>query len=172
MYDVLDKVMTYRVVDHHYCEADGESPRIVHSGLSRVDAQTIAAEMQEGQPPLEDFEAPRYTVEADRPQFYTVVVVKVDRAWGGPEEGGWTYDTADPLETYAQWLSHAAGYPKIFHDRDDARKAVGELECWLLDNRVNEGRRPLHSVLSDGNYQARLFVGYPTPFPATRPYYE
>ena len=34
---------------------------------------------------------------------YTVAIFFVDRAYGGPEEGGWWFDTGEPDNDYARF---------------------------------------------------------------------
>lgn len=103
------------------------------------------------------------------PPFYSVAVYLEDRAYGGPEEGGWWYDCGQRVDDLPGFL------PAIFApDREtDAllhRKAVED----KLNATLNKERRSdTGSVLSEGRYVAVLCEGYPAPhYPATRPHYE
>jgi hypothetical protein len=99
-----------------------------------------------------------------RRQTFLVSVFLVDRAWGGPEEGGWWYDCGELVRTVKTFPSRERAY--AYNRRLNHR----------LRSRVlgpNEGRRELSSVLSDGEYQSRVHVGtVPAYFPETRPHYE
>lgn len=111
------------------------------------------------------------TVEV-KPPFYTVAVYLCDRAYGGPEEGGWWYDCGqrvdDIRETpYAQ--------PVIFgNELEDEAIAYCRRVNEVLNVGINKERRSdIGSVLSEGRYEARVCAGYPEPhFPAVRPHYE
>ena len=99
---------------------------------------------------------------------WCVAVFLVDRAYGGPEEGGWWFDTgtvADP---------DTAGdipCPRWFINEDEARDFKDELQA-RLDNGINVGRREIGSLLSEGRYEAITCDGWPQNFPARRPHYE
>jgi hypothetical protein len=70
----------------------------------------------------------------------TVYAYMYDRAYGGPEEGGWYYNTEQPLrrETYTMSLTDAIKW---------CRRANDLLEM------VNKNRREVSSVLSEGRYR-------------------
>jgi hypothetical protein len=81
-----------------------------------------------------------------------------DRAYGGPEEGGWSYDTHDPV------LSVPV-----------ARADVGDVEraCRLqYEQTLNAGRRPVYSVLSEGRYVVEVEARPASAKPERRPRYE
>lgn len=105
------------------------------------------------------------------PGFYTVAIFLVNRAYGGPEEGGWWYDYGvlidDALPEAAEY-----GIPSIYAS-ETAAEAHSEQMQVRLDLTVNLGRRSIDSVLSTGRYQAMVFPGYPPAhWPETRPHYE
>jgi len=95
---------------------------------------------------------------------YTVAVYLCDRAYGGPEEGGWWYACGVPSEEHAHhtrgfvWENAAYAYARKLNDK------YGSL--W------NEGRRDVNSVLSEGQYYAEVFEGNPRPYPYVIPTYE
>jgi hypothetical protein len=98
---------------------------------------------------------------------WSVAVYLLDRAYGGPEEGGWYFDCAQPqLE---KWLP----VPLFFYSKDEAIEAAGKMQEALdAPGGVNEGRRPIDSVLSEGVYRARVERGWPQGWPAQTPHYE
>lgn len=117
--------------------------------------------------------------------LYTVTVFKVDRAYGGPEEGGWWYDCGYPAY-HSKYIFSAPdeyGYKEVVDRKEygcyvwsfDNREAAASF-CRRfnrrLDKWVNKHRRPIYSVLSDGVFEAKVCEGEPKPFPSTRPYYE
>lgn len=98
--------------------------------------------------------------------FYTVAIYLIDRAYGGPEEGGWYYDCGMPcLEP------EAALHMRAFDRLSDAENYTAHLNLNVLPD-WNEGRRDIGSVLSEGVFEALWSEGFPQPFPASRPHYE
>ena len=79
-----------------------------------------------------------------------------DLAFGGPEEGGWHYRVGEPIESI-----------KV----NNAEEAETE-EIRLKKKYSNAGRRPVSSVLSEGEYGVRIEDHSAKPFPETRPCYE
>ena len=82
-----------------------------------------------------------------------------DRAYGGPEEGGWWYDTYDPIFSTTipgdiGWLDHA----------------VAHWQKWCDDR--NRGRRGIDSVLSEGRYHVEIERHPASMKPSMRPFYE
>lgn len=78
----------------------------------------------------------------------------VTREYGGPEEGGWYYD------------QHT-----LTHSRKVARRGVVQLG--IAQKRaelVNQGRRPIYSVISEG--RVSVYLEPKAHMPMTRPRYE
>lgn len=98
-------------------------------------------------------------------QPYCLSVFLCDRAYGGPEEGGWWYSTGEPTSV--------AGVPtrRWFATEDEAHQAEVELQRYLDDD-INADRPDIDSVLSEGIYRAMVTIGEPTAYPAERPRYE
>ena len=92
---------------------------------------------------------------------YVVAFYAVDRAYGGPEEGGWWFDTGELVRLHRVCLTEAAA----------ARLAVRANR--LLDL-VQRGHCRLDSVLYvGGHYRACLFEHMAPPrFPQAPPRYE
>ena len=92
---------------------------------------------------------------------FIVSVYLNDRAYGGPEEGGWYYDCGDLVRTM-----------RVFYTDD----AAWDYCCNLnerLKNTLNRGRRSTGSVLSTGRFLARVTENTaPSSYPAVRPHYE
>jgi len=76
---------------------------------------------------------------------------RVERRFGGPEEGGWWYDHFTPIRTYL--------VPR-------ARIAVLRRRLERVVSGWNEGRRPLGSVLSTGLYALYEGIEPATPIRA------
>lgn len=87
-----------------------------------------------------------------------VNVYMVDQAYGGREEGGWWYMAGYPVES------------RRFNSMPDAQKTLTELETSY--NEENKGRRPISSVLSEGEYRVILETHFAEPWPKCRPHYE
>jgi hypothetical protein len=92
---------------------------------------------------------------------YTVAFYEIDRAYGGPEEGGWWFDTGR-LERIA----------RTFKSRDKAHAYAGRANRLL--SIMQRDLRDVGSVLySGGRYQAEVWDGPPAPFyPQNRPVYS
>ena len=100
-----------------------------------------------------------------QPAFYVVCVVHMDRAYGGPEEGGWWYDTTEPV------VGPDIPLPSVWRTMDEAQAACDALSDWCVEH--NEGRREIGSVLSEGRYGTMIYEGqFPHPTPEERPHYE
>lgn len=102
----------------------------------------------------------------DRKERHTWIVAVYDAAlaWGGPEEGGWWYDTGSLVRIVKITPSEekAYAYARGLNARLESRK-IGP----------NEGKREKSSVLSDGVFEAHVYAdNAPDHFPAVRPHYE
>ena len=92
---------------------------------------------------------------------HIVAVYLCDRAYGGPEEGGWWYDTGELVR-----IHHITG------SESEARTRCQRLNR-RLDATLNRGRRPISSVLSDGQYRAEVREDFvPQHYPDRKPHYE
>lgn len=106
------------------------------------------------------------------PRVVWLALYLVDRCYGGREEGGWWYD-AGTLVTDPAIYAEAGGLPQCHGNLRDAIRACGKLNA-RCESGINAGRRPIESVLSEGEYQWRLFEDTlpPPSFPDARPHYE
>jgi hypothetical protein len=114
------------------------------------------------------------TEQVDRtPAFYTVAIYLIDKAYGGSEEGGWWFTCGDRQdEDFSEALGPDLGLPKVFPSEDAAEEYAEAVQRKIAVT-LNEGRRPISSVLSEGIYEARVYPGFPPRyFPETRPHYE
>jgi hypothetical protein len=97
--------------------------------------------------------------------FYCVSIYKIDRAYGGPEEGGWYYNTGEPVLEFGM-------HTRCFVDYSEALDYERVLRETLIPE-LNEGRRPISSVLSEGQFAAYIDENeYPAAYPKERPHYE
>ena len=96
---------------------------------------------------------------------YTVAVFMIDRAWGGPEEGGWWFDYGAPAD------DEYRSYTRRFTSNEAAVQYCVALQHTVIEE-ANKGRHPISSMISDGEYRAFVCEGDPTPFPEHRPHYE
>lgn len=91
--------------------------------------------------------------------IFRVNVYLVDKAYGGPEEGGWWFDTGVFRQSH-----HCA-------DAEEAQRTLKTLEAWCASE--NQRRRSdTGSVLSEGKYVARIEHHGGADWPAERPHYE
>lgn len=94
-------------------------------------------------------------------QKYSVAVYLCNRAYGGPEEGGWWYNYGELHKLVRVFTNGEAAY--MFANRMNT----------VLDRFMNKGRHPLSSILCQGRYYAEVYEGMPPQhYPQTRPYYE
>lgn len=104
--------------------------------------------------------------EEKAPKFFSVAVVMYDKAYGGPEEGGWYFDTYEPVPEYAHLT-------KVVKTKAEAYAARDGLLAYIEVEKLNEGRRDVNSVLSEGQYDVYIYHGeYPCYEPKVRPHYE
>ena len=99
-------------------------------------------------------------------KFSYINVYLADRAYGGPEEGGWYYDYGIPVES-RRVLSPAEGEVNPYSEYQE------ELE--FIESRyyrLNQNRPDIHSVLSEGRYIVVEEHGFAKPYPETIPHYE
>lgn len=101
--------------------------------------------------------------------MYNVAIYLMDKAYGGPEEGGWWYDTEE-VSRASKHLEHA----RLFRDErmEDAYEYARTLNK-RYDEEWNEGRPEISSVTSIGRYRALVNKGtVPKNYPTRRPRYE
>lgn len=95
------------------------------------------------------------------PKFVFVGFYRVDRAYGGPEEGGWWYNCGTLERPF-----------KIVKTKEQARKLARRANHWLW--LIQRGRPGPGSVIYGGDhYQVCWFSDeMPEFFPARTPHYE
>lgn len=91
-----------------------------------------------------------------------VNIYLVNRQYGGPEEGGWWYDVGQAIETWTV----RKGRRRARRLRRMLRKA--QRKCRAR----NRGRKPLHSVLCEGIFEAYQENMPASDFPKHRPHFE
>jgi hypothetical protein len=108
-----------------------------------------------------DREAQRQHDSAVRRFGFQVAIYLEDRAYGGPEEGGWWYDCGELVRVV-----------RIFRNEESAYKFCRRLNHWL-HLIVNRGRRSTGSVLSEWVFSATVEHGQARKrYPEERPYYS
>lgn len=91
-----------------------------------------------------------------------------DRAYGGPEEGGWWYDTYSPIDGDSDWDTSPPPYGH-FPSTTDADNAMKAIAKWC--NEENSRRRSPSSMASEGHFVA-IQESWPAEYsPARRPHY-
>lgn len=92
---------------------------------------------------------------------YVLAFYEIDKAYGGPEEGGWWYDTGRLVRIARTFKSEERAYRA-------ARRANS-----LLD-RLQWKLRPVSSVAYDGGrFSASVYKDVaPNHYPEHRPHYE
>jgi hypothetical protein len=92
---------------------------------------------------------------------YVLAFYEIDRAYGGPEEGGWWFDTGRLERIFKVCKSKDQAYAF-------ARRANRLLEV------LQRNGRCVNSVIYDGGrYSAGVFENYAPPYyPESKPHYE
>jgi len=92
---------------------------------------------------------------------YVVAFYEIDRAYGGPEEGGWYFDCGDLVRVFA-----------VAKSKDHAHQIARRANDLLY--RLQRSRRSVGSVLySGGRYEARVYENVAPPaYPSVTPHYE
>lgn len=96
--------------------------------------------------------------------MYLVSVYLEDLAYGGPEEGGWYYNTGELVRTV-----------KLFRSEERANDYCRRLNQKLRSREFgpNKDRRDISSVLSEGIYSADVHEDFaPRYYPERKPHYE
>lgn len=103
--------------------------------------------------------------------MWCVCVYLEDKAYGGPEEGGWWYNTGDPLpEGTGEEDMGYVDCARFFMEWTQARDWRKFLEEKLEP--INKKRPSISSVLSQGMYTVKIGLGIPKAFPEHKPHYE
>jgi hypothetical protein len=87
-----------------------------------------------------------------------VNVYLIDQICGGREEGGWYYLVGSPVES------------RCYNSMDEALEELNKLEAKY--DQENKSRRPISSVLSEGEYRVMLETHFAEHWPQTKPRYE
>lgn len=96
-----------------------------------------------------------------------VNVYLYDRRYGGPEEGGWYYDSYSPV---MEGDDVDAPICKMCATIEEANQRYEEVKAWCAEE--NKTRRPPHSVLSEGHFIVRQ-EAYPAEYePDEKPTYS
>ena len=92
---------------------------------------------------------------------YVIALYEIDRAYGGPEEGGWWYDTGE--------LRRLLKVVRTEHGAETVAARANR----LLD-RLQRHRRSVSSMAYAGGRHAACVFEETAPrhFPETRPHYE
>lgn len=105
-----------------------------------------------------------------------VAIYLCNRAYGGPEEGGWWYDCGERVTEAPEGIN-----PNDLVTLFDGANGRHEANAWRdtlqlqLDTYCNNrgSRSDLNSVICEGRYIAKVYESHaPAFYPATRPHYE
>ena len=103
---------------------------------------------------------------SDTKAFF-VAIYETDRAYGGPEEGGWWFDCGVPSEDPECLL-----LCRVFSEPEAASEYVDSLRDKLAQLNEEHNKRPAWSVACNGYYEAFVTEGLPTAYPEEIPRYE
>ena len=107
------------------------------------------------------------------PKWVTIylAVDQLSRSYGGPEEGGWWYDSGDvqERERIRVWLDEKSRAP---HVTDGERQVIGQIaERWSQDYEFGTSHRS--SMRPRGSdYSWRVTEDVPQDWPRRQPHYE
>jgi hypothetical protein len=91
-------------------------------------------------------------------------VYDIERVYGGPEEGGWWYNTGDPV------LSVRLDPKNGYESREELLRRARVIERWLKHTYPTTNRR--FSVLGGEDYDIEIEDHTGRYFPQRRPRYE
>lgn len=152
--------------------------RCVINGMTRADfnPETNQIEYTQTLPVDLAHNATLYCEECDcsfphpaKSPYYEVAIYLHNRAYGGPEEGGWWYDT------YERCMGTSAlpAQPVSFTDYQKACVAKQCLEEWIDLAYPDNKDIDIGSVNSPGRYVALAFTGKAPPYlPRNTPHFE
>lgn len=110
--------------------------------------------------------------DGETPPFWSVAIYLVDKAFGGPEEGGWWFDVSVRVDELLPDLDAEYALPRFFVEHNAAADWAATVNLHLAAG-PNNGRRDIGSVLSEGVYVAYVHPGYPVHHtPERTPRYE
>ena len=90
-----------------------------------------------------------------------------DRAYGGPEEGGWWFDTHSPIEDKKYTGEYRYKIMRLDNAVNYAKRANQ-----LCKKFVNDGKHPMDSVNCEGLVVYVITEGEPHHMPETKPHWE
>ena len=108
----------------------------------------------------------RANITIESAEFSYINVYLVDRAYGGPEEGGWYYDYGNPVESRRVRVD----WPQPTLHPDEYSHQLTFLKARY--KQLNEGRPSIHSVLSEGRYKVIEEDRFARSWPEKTPHYE
>ncbi|MEO1615296.1 MAG: hypothetical protein AAFV88_05570 [Planctomycetota bacterium] len=114
----------------------------------------------------EDLMPPAWEIVDVTPSLYANLYLH-DRAYGGPEEGGWWYDTYSPITD--AWYDVEPPKHGHFETEELAEAALETLRAWCDDQ--NSRRRGPSSVASEGHFVVCLEAWPAQAEPTHRPHY-
>ena len=92
--------------------------------------------------------------------MYYVNLYLTNKAYGGPEEGGWWFGTGEPVRSFA------------FFTRKKAERCLAMVRKIAACRNETERRHEPSSVLCDGWYEAGIEPEPAREYPTERPGYE
>ncbi len=93
---------------------------------------------------------------------YILAFYEIDREYGGPEEGGWWYNTGELIRIC-----------RVFKNEDSANKACRRAND-LIHHIINRHKRDVGSVAYSGGQVSACVFKHTAPkyFPTETPHYE
>jgi hypothetical protein len=143
---------TFGRVKYMFCICTSDGEPIHEIPMPKLSEFTLVPDEFEGAP-IDD-------------RIYSVATYLCDRAFGGPEEGGWYYDCGEPI------ANRDVPMPVFVEGKKEAIRKRDEMKKLIAASGINEGRYEKSSVLSQGIYEAHYCLGFPMHFPLERPRYE
>lgn len=99
---------------------------------------------------------------------YYVNVYETNRAYGGPEEGGWYYNCGHPIGPHPDLAPTYGPFPS----RVEANEKLKEIKARVDKANKDEKRRDPNSVLCEGYYACFVEDGLPEAYPKETPRYS
>jgi hypothetical protein len=151
---------TFDVRDYSRPEdRDGDEYSVLASNVTHDEARQVVKDYKG--------DASQVSVHEHIPVFWSACIALVERHYGGPEEGGWWYDSVTVDDPEAMLLTSEAGGPWVSKSEDFISRIATLVSKIIDDEKLNDV-----AAYEGAQYRVEIFEGYPRNYPTHKPHYE